>query len=391
MTPHDESAACPGQAGGRDAALFLSPCAVRRAHDTGLASRAAAVAERLERHHEVRILTRDDVALRWSERWRRWVRFTAPRLAPACSSVPWDWPTSSRPAAEAARMWHGRMSRVHVFRLPMAPWIARLPAGGRRDLDLDESESQTRGRIAGLARQNGHHALAAALTAESAFYARAEREWLPRFDRVYVSSRTEADTILERVPGIDVRVIPNVVPLPDEPARIGPTGPFTMAFVGNLAYYPNHDAVCRLVRDILPRWRSRGDARLIVAGRGASRALRRVLAGDDRVEHLGFVEDIACVYRRADIAVVPLRAGGGTRIKILEALAWRVPVVATPEAVEGLEVVSGEHVLIGDSDDALLHACERLRDDGTLAVRLASSGRDHVAARHGADALAPLD
>jgi glycosyltransferase involved in cell wall biosynthesis len=375
--------------------LFISPCRPDgvQASGTGLAARAAAVCGRLARRHQVRILTPDAAAAGWAERCRRWIRFTLPGLAPWCSSVPGDWSASSAADAAVAGAWHGRVSRVHVFRLAMAPWIARLTATCRRDLDLDESESQTRGRIAALARRNGHHGLAAALAAESAFYARAEQEWLPRFDRVYVSSRVEADAIRDRVPGIDVGVIPNVVPLPAEPLRVARGGPFTMVFVGNLGYYPNHDAVCRLVRDILPGWRSRdrADVRLLVAGRGAGRSLRRLMARDDRVEHLGYVPDLTAVYARADVAVVPLRAGGGTRIKILEALAWRVPVVATPEAAEGLDLVADQQILVADSAAALVHACERLRDDHALALRLADRGREHVAARHGDAALASLD
>lgn len=355
--------------------------------------RAAGVLDRLARRREVTTLTREDVPARWADRGRRWLRFTTPAIAPSFSSIPWDW-THAPPAAIAAmHACHDRVERVHVFRLPMAPWSARFGGRCRRELDLDESESRTRRRIAALARRNGHHGLATALAAEAAFYERAEQEWLPRFDRVYTSSRCEAEEIRARLPDIDVRLLPNVVTLPHEPLRTRREGPFTLAFVGNLGYYPNHDAVSHLVRDIVPGWpaRSHGDLRVLVAGGGASRNLRRLMARDNRVTHLGFVPDLTEVYRCADAAIVPLRAGGGTRIKILEALSWRVPVVATPEAVEGLDLSDGVQVLLGDSADALLHACMRLHGDAALAARLSAHGYDHVAQHHGHDALALLE
>lgn len=355
--------------------------------------RAAAVFDWLARQHEVTTMTREDVPTRWADRGRSWLRFNMPAIAPSLSSIPWDWSYAPPTAAAATRALQDRVERVHVFRLPMAPWSASLAGRCRRELDLDESESRTRRRIASLAQRNGHHGLATALAAEAAFYERAEQEWLPRFDRVYTASRCEAEAIRARLPDLDVRTLPNVVSLPDEPLRTARTGPFTLAFVGNLGYYPNHDAVSCLVRDILPGWRtrSRGDLRVLVAGAGASRSLRRLMARDDRVKHLGFVPDLTEVYRCADAAIVPLRTGGGTRIKILEALSWRVPVVATPEAVEGLDLSDGEQMLLGDSAEALLHACIRLRDDTALAARLSARGYDHVAQHHGQDALAVLE
>jgi glycosyltransferase involved in cell wall biosynthesis len=91
---------------------------------------------------------------------------------------------------------------------------------------------------------------------------------------------------------------------------------------------------------------------------------------------------VAPYYDRADVVVVPLRAGGGTRIKVLEAFAHRVPVVATPMGAEGLEVSPGRHLLVGDGPDALAAACLRLLRDPALGRQLAADAHALVKRRY---------
>lgn len=372
--------------------LFLSPCRPM-AGGSGVAMRAQATCERLARRSDVTVVTPDALKARVVDRCRRWLRFAIPSLSTVVSRDPWDWTSPTRAVAGAAAACRGPVDRVHVFRFSMAPWAAARLGRCRCDIDLDESESRTRRDIAALARRNRHHGLAAALTQEADFYERAEREWLPRFDRIFAASRIEADKIAAEMPGVDVSVVPNVVPLPDLPPRNDRGDPFTLLFVGTLGYYPNHDAVCHLVRHILPLWHDRkhGPLRVIVAGQGASRGLRRLMAREPRIEHGGFVADLSGLYGRAGAVVVPLRAGGGTRLKILESFAWRVPVVATRKAAEGIDVRDGEQILLADSPEEIVHACERLRGDSVLRASLAAAGRRFVEAHHAPAALAELD
>ncbi len=103
-----------------------------------------------------------------------------------------------------------------------------------------------------------------------------------------------------------------------------------LLFVGTLGYFPNADAARFLCRDIVPALRRLSGHAIVVdlAGAGDTTGLRDI-AQMPEVTLLGYVEDLAPLYAAADIAVAPLRAGGGTRIKILEAFAHGVPVVAT--------------------------------------------------------------
>ena len=95
--------------------------------------------------------------------------------------------------------------------------------------------------------------------------------------------------------------------------------------------------------------------------------------------------DVACAapfYEQADAAVVPLRAGGGTRIKLLEAFAHGVPVVSTSVGAEGLDVEAGRHLLIADDPAGLADACRRLMEEPGLADRLRAEALRLVAARY---------
>ncbi|MBM3989205.1 MAG: glycosyltransferase [Planctomycetes bacterium] len=360
---------------------------------TGLGMRAWAVRERLAMHHDVSLLIASTVPRSPTERLRRMIRFKARGWYPGLFAEAWDWENpASRMSASSAAL-RGRADLVHAFRLAMAPCAAphfsRVPC----HLDLDESESRTRARIGALARRNGERGLAEVLEAEAAFYRAKEREWLPRFDRIYAASALEVAALRAELPASDIRVLPNVVSLPAEAPRPYRCGPFTLLFVGSLGYYPNHDAVRYFVRAILPMWRSRPgrDLRVVVVGSGADRGLRRLMAAEPMIEYRGYVDDLTPIYRAADIAIVPLRAGGGTRIKILEAFAHGLPVVATSEGAEGLDVVDGQHILIGHSPEAFANACMRLMEESDLARRLAAAARGFVAAQHTPDMLDALD
>lgn len=371
----------------RPSLLFFSPCAARDGH-TGLAMRALATSRHLGLRHDVRIVTTEGAKLGLGLRLRRWVRFAAPRLSALVPAPPWDWMAARVGAAASAC---SDVDRVHVFRLGMAPYAAAAFGRCPCSLDLDESESRTRRDIAALARANGERGLAAVLSREADFYERAEREWLPRFDRVFAASRQEAERIAAEV-GVDVGVLPNVVRLPPRTSPDPSVAGARLLFVGSLGYYPNHDAVIHFVRDVLPLCgdRRRGDVRLIVVGGGAAPRLRKVMASDPRVEYRGFVEHLAAHYAQADVVVAPLRAGGGTRLKLLEAFAYGVPVVSTAKAAEGLDVTDGVECLLVDSPEGMAHACRRLLDDAALRGSLAARARSYVEERHGPAALDSL-
>jgi glycosyltransferase involved in cell wall biosynthesis len=151
---------------------------------------------------------------------------------------------------------------------------------------------------------------------------------------------------------------------------------------GTLAYEPNRDAAVYFARDVLPRVRAtRPDARFLLAG-NVDDNFRRRIERFPGVEVLGFVDRIEDVLATADLVVAPLRLGGGTRIKILEAFSHRIPVVATTVGVEGIDAVPGEHLLVADRPEGLTRACLTLLEDVALRARLADAAAELVETRY---------
>ncbi len=275
---------------------------------------------------------------------------------------------------------------VHVFRLYMAPFVAPLmggPAGPICRLDLDDVESRTRERLAALHAADGGEEAAALERSEALKFAVMERAYLPRFDRVYVCSPSDRQVVAGACPDARLAVVPNGVRLPPpSPARAHGRAPFTFIFVGNLGYAPNEDAAVHFCAEILPRVRAavRAPVRVLIVGPGAGPRVQ-ALAGD-AIAVTGAVPDVAPYYADADAAIVPIRAGGGSRIKLLEALAHRRPVVSTVMGAEGIAVRNGREALLAESPAEFAAACARLAGDPALARALARRGRAFAVAHH---------
>ncbi|MBM3976541.1 MAG: glycosyltransferase [Planctomycetes bacterium] len=150
-----------------------------------------------------------------------------------------------------------------------------------------------------------------------------------------------------------------------------------LVFVGSLSYEPNVNACVRFVEDVLPRLIARRP-RLVfeIVGRAPGAALRALVG--PHVELHADVPDVRPHLQRCAICVVPLRIGGGTRLKIPEAMATGAPVVSTSIGAEGLELVHGEHLLLADSPADMAVAIERLLDDPRAARALGAAGRARV-------------
>lgn len=180
-------------------------------------------------------------------------------------------------------------------------------------------------------------------------------------------------------------IVPNGVDLPVHPVGRSAVGePPTLCLHGSLSYGPNGDAARILVRDVLPALRREVPAACVrLVGRSNDGIVR--LGQSAGVTVTGPVDDIVAELARADVVTVPLREGAGTRIKVLEAFAHRIPVVATGIAVEGLDVVDGEHVLVADTPTAFASSCARLLRDEGLRTRLTDAAEALVRGRYGWD------
>ena len=153
-------------------------------------------------------------------------------------------------------------------------------------------------------------------------------------------SHRDVELAADLAPGSALRYMPNVVDVAAIDPVTADRGAQRVLFVADFRYPPNQEGLRFLVDAVMPRvWSAVPEARLRVVGRG----LVEPPGSDRRIETLGFVEDLRDAYRAVTCAVVPLLVGGGSPLKFVEALAYGVPVVATPVAAAGLDVRDGEH------------------------------------------------
>jgi len=213
---------------------------------------------------------------------------------------------------------------------------------------------------------------------------------LPAADLCLIAAAPDCDRLAAAFPAARFMTVPNGFPAaaPIRPARVA-RNEIRLLFVGTLGYLPNADAAMVLVRDLLPALRQQAPVpvRVDIVGAGASDALIAV-ARDPAVILHGFVPDLAPFYGAVDIAALPLRVAGGTSIKLLEAFAHRCPVVATPTATRGIEVVSGEHLLLADDRDGFVAAILRLWADTALSARCVDRAAMLLSERYGAESVA---
>ena len=159
-----------------------------------------------------------------------------------------------------------------------------------------------------------------------------------------------------------------------------------LLFVGALDYEPNAEAVEWFVREVLPRVRERvPTATMRIVGRGGARV--DWVRTEPGVDLIGAVEDLSAQLDAADAAVVPIRVGAGTRLKVVEALANRLPLVTTAVGCEGIEVRDGEHALVRDDAEGFAAACVAVLTDPALRQRLSDAGAELFAQRYDWDRI----
>ena len=192
-------------------------------------------------------------------------------------------------------------------------------------------------------------------------------------DGVYLCSPADERRLLDEVPGLRTAVIPNAADVEyyqPRPTDAPPDGR-TVVFFGHLSYAPNVDGVIHFVQDIWPRIaEAHPEARFKIIGGSPPRSLQ-LLAGP-RVELTGFVPDLRPHLAAAAAVVVPLRLGGGTRLKIVEAMAMGKAIVSTALGAEGIEAVPGRDLLIADAPEAFAGAVNGLLASLNAQRRLAS-------------------
>lgn len=212
----------------------------------------------------------------------------------------------------------------------------------------------------------------------------AERKAMSVAQRTFVCSGADRDYIRRTMRVGGITVIPNAVemrspaPLPSEP---------TALFLGSLVYPPNRNAAVYLMREVWPRVRRRvPEARLIIAGPSPDS-----VPGSDTppagVEFRGFVKELDPLYAETRVVCAPIFAGGGTRVKIIEAAAFGRPVVATTIGAEGLAMEDGSEILLRDDPETFADAVADLMRDDERARRIGEAGRAAVADTYDRDRI----
>jgi glycosyltransferase involved in cell wall biosynthesis len=216
---------------------------------------------------------------------------------------------------------------------------------------------------------------------------RFEKRAFPRFSRVAAVSGGDRDRISRWMPAERISVVENGVDL-DRYRPGGTVRGDRVLFVGSLDWSANIDAVDHFLDAIWPRIRcSVPGAQFVTVGRNPSPELAHRIQKNPGASVHGSVPDIRPFLEEAAVIVVPLRVGGGSRLKILEAFASGKAVVSTAVGVEGIEAVDGQHLLVADDPAGFAGAVERLLREPSLRERIGAAGRQLVEARYGWKAL----
>lgn len=346
--------------------LFICPVPPRPT-DNGLAMRASVSLEGLNRSHDtsVAVVGGDGTSVAWA---RGNASDVIELVLDGSRDAALSWLSTARGRAAAAAGLPDRVRQrppvigdriadafgssfdaMLVMRVDLAGVaLPLLEAGIPALLDADDDD-------ASALRSMG--AFDPVRAADAANYQAFQRVVFPWFDNVLFAAPRDAVP-----PNIH---LPNAIRIPPTwTTRSGGT-PLELLFVGTPGYGPNRDAVRRLRERIVPA----------IAARGI----------EARLHHPGLDDDLEPYYRRAHIAVVPLRSGGGTRIKILEAFAHGCPVVSTPTGAQGLAVSDDRQLVVtatDDDDDAFADAVVSLASDDDRRTRLAAAARRLVSEHH---------
>lgn len=207
-----------------------------------------------------------------------------------------------------------------------------------------------------------------------------ETHFWKKANRVVAMSESDRDAMRKLVSGLKVDIVPNGIDPEYFPVKTKiENGPKRILYVGNFKWLQNTEAVKLLVNHIWPQIkRSVPDTKLWIVGMGITPEIKALSIGQKDIEISEGIPDIREAYLKSDVLVAPIKGPGGTRLKILEAMASGVPVVTTKVGVEGLEVMDGVHALVHENENELANSVVRILTDGNLAKKLAKNARELV-------------
>lgn len=212
-------------------------------------------------------------------------------------------------------------------------------------------------------------------------FVREEIEVCRKHDAIFVTSARDKEILDADVPSTPKFVVPNGVEVSYfKPSTVSPE-PHSLVFTGMMAYVPNYDGILYFLDEIFPLIRQEvPDVKIYVVGNRPPKELLK--RASERVVITGYVEDVRPFVWRASVYVVPLRMGSGTRLKVLEAMSMKKPIVTTSIGCEGIDVQHGESALIADTPPTFADAVVELLRHAELRHTLIRNGYDLVCSHY---------
>jgi polysaccharide biosynthesis protein PslH len=213
---------------------------------------------------------------------------------------------------------------------------------------------------------------------------------LEGFDAGTVVSEIERQRVKQIYRGSSqICLIPNGINFPDEQIDFGPPIPDTLIFSGSLTYDVNFDAIAYFMKEIFPQIKStRPEVKLMVTGKLDGVKIEDI-PNKDWITFTGFLEDVRPAVAKSWASVVPLRKGGGTRLKILEALSLGVPVITTAKGAEGLDLIPQKDLFIADQPESFANTVLQVLDNCELREQSAQAGRRKVMQKYDWKVIGP--
>jgi glycosyltransferase involved in cell wall biosynthesis len=263
---------------------------------------------------------------------------------------------------------------VHADTLGLAPYVALVPNVGTV-LNHHDIESALVQRRALSERSLMWRAF---WRQEAAHLLSAERRWCPSFDVNMVVSNDEGHLLEPSCGRSKICVVPNGVDVTYFTPRVDPGGN-RLLFCGRLDQLANKGAITYFFKAIWPELSSRvKHLEIDVVGKNPPSWLAELSQRDSRVHVPGFVDDVRPYFHKATVFVCPITDGGGTRLKILDALAMGMPVVSTTFAASGLSLSHGKHLLLADTSADFMNAIVQLLTTEAMRRTLSIAGREIV-------------
>jgi glycosyltransferase involved in cell wall biosynthesis len=281
---------------------------------------------------------------------------------------------------------------IHADQLSMAWWgrmAARMAKSGPPHTLLDEHNAiymLTRR----MAEVESNHLRRALMTREARAFARYEAGMCRAFDALLTVTEEDREHLLALFPPHEREGLMGkftVVPICVDPQQVSPIAHRdgkapTILHLGTMFWPPNVSGVLWFAHQVLPLiHRQMPEARFVVVGRNPPPEVQ-ALASDPRIQITGYVDDPTPYLEAAGAFIVPLHAGGGMRVKILDAWLWGLPIVSTPIGAEGIEVQDGSNILMATDAPAFAQATLRLLTDPVLNKQLRTHGRAWVEAHY---------